>query len=308
MTLKYLITGATGGLGAGVLSYLAANNPASDFAAASSRESNRAAFEARGIAFRFADYDRPETLRAAFAGVENLFFVSSNTFDNERRTRQHQAVVDAAVEAGVGHVWYTSLAFGGFGSDSKVDVQVAHLATEDMLRRSGIKFTTVREGVYAEAWPLFLNWYPESESVVLPADGPVAWTSREELGEANARLMMRGGFENQVVLLTAGETITFAKVVEIINAVTGRGVKFEIVDAEEYVRRNGTGDQGGKPAAFFGKMVSWFEGIAAGDAGTTDPLMKEVLGREPKAGSEAIRELLVGSRGEYIWHQNHFNQ
>lgn len=31
-------------------------------------------------------------------------------------------------------VWYTSLAFGGFGS-SKADVQSAHLLTEEMLRK-----------------------------------------------------------------------------------------------------------------------------------------------------------------------------
>jgi hypothetical protein len=31
-------------------------------------------------------------------------------------------------------VWYTSLAFGGFSSDSKATVQQAHLMTEEMLR------------------------------------------------------------------------------------------------------------------------------------------------------------------------------
>lgn len=31
-------------------------------------------------------------------------------------------------------VWYTSLAFGGFRSDSKAAIQQAHLMTEDMLK------------------------------------------------------------------------------------------------------------------------------------------------------------------------------
>ncbi len=34
----------------------------------------------------------------------------------------------------VKQVWYTSLAFGGFGS-SEADVQKAHLLTEEMLRK-----------------------------------------------------------------------------------------------------------------------------------------------------------------------------
>lgn len=104
MTLKYLITGATGGLGAGVLAYLAANVPASEYAAASSKEANRKQFEDRGIAFRLASYDDPQTLETAFEGVENLFFVSTNTFDVEKRRKQHQSFVDAAKKMNVKHV------------------------------------------------------------------------------------------------------------------------------------------------------------------------------------------------------------
>jgi uncharacterized protein YbjT (DUF2867 family) len=104
MTLKYLITGATGGLGAGVLSYLVANLPASDYTAASSREESRKQFEDRGIAFRLASYDDPQTLEAAFEDVENLFFVSTNTFDVEKRRRQHQNFVNAAKKMNVKHV------------------------------------------------------------------------------------------------------------------------------------------------------------------------------------------------------------
>lgn len=106
MTLKYLITGATGGLGAGVLSYLAANVPASEYAAASSKEENRKQFEDRGIAFRVASYDNPETLETAFEDVENLFFVSTNTFDIEKRRKQHENFVNAAKKMNVKHASY----------------------------------------------------------------------------------------------------------------------------------------------------------------------------------------------------------
>lgn len=104
MTVKYLITGATGGLGSQVLAHLAATVPPSSLAAASSKESNRAQFEARGIAFRVTNFDDPASLEAAFDGVENLFFVSTNTFDNERRARQHRNVIEAAKKVGVKHV------------------------------------------------------------------------------------------------------------------------------------------------------------------------------------------------------------
>lgn len=104
MTLKYLVTGATGGLGAQVLSYLISNVPSSEYAAASSQEANRKQFEDRGIAFRLVKYDDPQTLELAFQDVENLLFVSTNTFDVEKRRKQHQNFVVAAKKTGVKHV------------------------------------------------------------------------------------------------------------------------------------------------------------------------------------------------------------
>jgi NADPH:quinone reductase-like Zn-dependent oxidoreductase len=104
MTLKYLITGATGGLGSDVLAHLVANLPSSEYAAASSSEANRERFEKEGIAFRVTNFDDPLSLDIAFEDVENLFFVSTNVFDTERRSKQHQNVVDAAKRKGVRHV------------------------------------------------------------------------------------------------------------------------------------------------------------------------------------------------------------
>jgi uncharacterized protein YbjT (DUF2867 family) len=104
MTLKYLVTGATGGLGSRVLSHLIANVPRSEVAAASSKEANRKQFEDRGIAFRVVNYEDPQTLESAFEDVENLLFVSTNTFDVEKRRNQHQSFVDAAKKMNVKHV------------------------------------------------------------------------------------------------------------------------------------------------------------------------------------------------------------
>src|SRR5271156_6239806 len=135
MTLKYLVTGATGGIGIGVIKYFQyISLPTHLYAASSSNASNAFKFTSRNIQFRHADYNDPSSLENAFEGVENLLFVSSSTFDNELRARQHKNIIDAAKKAGVGHVWYTSLAFGGYGNKSKVDVMAAHLVTERLLQ------------------------------------------------------------------------------------------------------------------------------------------------------------------------------
>ncbi|OOF92116.1 hypothetical protein ASPCADRAFT_8979 [Aspergillus carbonarius ITEM 5010] len=99
MTLKYLITGATGGLGKHILNYFVANISVSEFAAASSNLSNRSLFEDHGIAFRHMHYDDAESLDTGLSGgVESLLFVSSSSGN---RGEQHARVIEAAKKAGV---------------------------------------------------------------------------------------------------------------------------------------------------------------------------------------------------------------
>ncbi|MCJ1393766.1 hypothetical protein MMC18_006642 [Xylographa bjoerkii] len=228
--VQILITGATGGLGASVLSHLhVLLPPASTIIASSSRLSTGPSFTARGIPFRHADYSDPATLRDA---------LTSNTFDNALRTTQHRHVIEAAKAAGIRHVFYTPLAFGGYTDSSQISVMAAHLTTEALLRASGRRFTSVREGVYAHADPLFPNWYPGTEVVQ---------------GEGTAKLMLSGKFDAQeVVLLSGPRTLTLREVVQIVEEETGRPFRMEIVEGgEEYVRRKAEGDVGGKPESFF---------------------------------------------------------
>lgn len=112
--------------------------------------------------------------------------------------------------------------------------------------------------------------------------------------------MVRGGHEKDIVLLTAQQTITFADIVDLINETTGRQVQLELVSPDEFVRLKSADDEGGKPEAFFRKLLSWYDAITKGDASTTDPLMADLLGREPVAPRDAIRGLLTENR-DFEW-------
>lgn len=60
---------------------------------------------------------------------------------------------------------------------------------------------SVRMGIYADAFPCFLNWYPTdpNQNLYFPSSGSIAYASREGLGEATAKLMVAGGHENEIV-------------------------------------------------------------------------------------------------------------
>ncbi|KAE8139822.1 hypothetical protein BDV38DRAFT_291103 [Aspergillus pseudotamarii] len=293
MTLKYLITGATGGLGKQVLNYFTANVPLSEFAVASSSAANKSIFENCGIAFRHVNYDDPQSLEAGLRDVENLLFVSTG---DKHRGEQHANVIEAAKNAEVKHIWYTSLAFGGFQDTSKAPVMQDHLLTERLLKESGLTYTSIREGVYAECFTIFLDWYAErSGTITLPADGEVAYTSRAELGEATARIMINGGYENQVVLFTAGETITAREIVDIINETTDRQIKLDLVSREECLRA-WMRDPRDKPREHFEMIATVWDEIVRGALRTTHPLLREILGREPTKPRDFVRRLLEEDR------------
>ncbi|GME28716.1 NmrA-like protein [Neofusicoccum parvum] len=306
--VEYLITGATGGLGTAILSTLLRSGvPQSQIAVGSSRDHLGSTYEARGLQFRHTDFESITSLMRAFQGVKKLFFVSTNTIDNEKRKQQHRNVVTAAEQAGVGRVYYSSLGIGGVdGTPWDVELMVAHLETERMLRESQLVWTSVREGMYADAFPCFLNWYPKDPQQVLylPCDGTVAFALREELGEATAKLMMRGGFEKQNVLLTGPRAVKLSSIVNIINTASSRAVRIEYVSDEEYVRRNVSKDIGGKSEAFFRNWVTLLHGFEAGHAAAVSPLMSELLGRPARDGEQAAQLLLRRDR-DYTWHQNY---
>ena len=168
---------------------------------------------------------------------------------------------------------------------------------------SGIKYTSIREGFYSEAFPLFIDWAPSSKTIRLPNDGPMACASRAELAEATAELMLRNEieFKNNIALLTGPKAYTLTEVARMINEFTGRNLDIRRVSREEYVTE--TVKSSGKPERFVKSRISWFDGVAVGDGKTIDPLIAQLIGRVPKDMRQVMKELLEANP-DYEWHQN----
>lgn len=139
------IAGATGQLGRLVVKNLLDEVPANDIVALVRNPAKAAAFEEAGIQLRQADYNRPETLAPALAGVEKLLLISSSEVGS--RARQHGAVIEAAQQAGVKLIAYTSLLHA---DSTPLALAAEHKETEEMLKASGIPHVLLRNGWYTE--------------------------------------------------------------------------------------------------------------------------------------------------------------
>ncbi|MFJ4821920.1 NAD(P)H-binding protein [Streptomyces bacillaris] len=96
---------------------------------------------------RRLDFDDRASLD--LTGVSTLVLVSAGYAEDDRVLARHRAVLGAALRDGVGHVVYTSLT----GAGDHLGFALAHRATERLVRDSGLTWTILRNGLYAERSP-----------------------------------------------------------------------------------------------------------------------------------------------------------
>lgn len=177
-----------------------------------------------------------------------------------------------------------------------------------MVNSSNIPYTIIREGIYAECFPLLLSWHPATTSIILPGDGPIPFASRVELAEGTARLLLSDSpqYLNSTILLTGPSTFTFAEITALIREIHGTPLALEILPEDEYVHRIVAARE--RPEWFAKSWVSSFRAFTEGESDEVDPALEELLGRKPKGAEEVIRALLVAGKdneeGGYTWHQN----
>jgi NAD(P)H dehydrogenase (quinone) len=147
VTPKLFVTGATGQLGGLVINMLLEKVPASAIVAGmrdpAKDEGTANALREKGVEVRAADYSRPETLASALAGVDRLLLISSS--ENGKRKVQHRNVINAAKDAGVGLIAYTSILHA---DTSPLFLAGEHRDTEAALAEAGVPFVLLRNGWY----------------------------------------------------------------------------------------------------------------------------------------------------------------
>jgi NAD(P)H dehydrogenase (quinone) len=190
-----VVTGATGQLGQSVIENLLKRVPA-DQIVASVRDPDKAAYLAdKGVKVRRGDFSDPASLKIAFARADQVLIVSADKL-GEEALRLHRSAIDAAVDVGVRRVLYTS----HMGARLRLAFLPAdqHAGTEADLKSSGLAFTALRHGFYAESCMHIIGDGLKTGELRTPKDGPVSWTSRADLAEADAAILASEGQWNGI--------------------------------------------------------------------------------------------------------------
>jgi NAD(P)H dehydrogenase (quinone) len=123
------------------------------------------------------DFDRPETLD--FSRVSTLFLVSAGYAEDDVVIRRHGAVLEAAGRQGVKHIVYTSLS----QASDHLGFALAHRWTERAVMKSGMSWTILRNGLYAELIGA-LAATREGRITVPFGTGPISAVARADLADA----------------------------------------------------------------------------------------------------------------------------
>lgn len=218
-----LVTGASGQLGRAVVEELL-HLGATHVVAASRTPEKLGHLQARGVEVRAADFDRPETLRKAFAGVDRLAFVSTDAIDVPgKRLAQHRAAIAAATENGVRHVVYTSApAPHPTAESSLID---DHFWTEAALFAAPFTWTILRNHLYMELLLMSAQQVVSSGQLFSATGGKGrAYVARQDCARAIAGALV--GAEGREVLDVTGPTaVTQEEVAALLSQVTGKTVQ-----------------------------------------------------------------------------------
>lgn len=218
-----VVTGATGKLGTHVIHALLKKVPASQIVAAVRSIDKASNLAALGVVLREADYGRPETLTAAFAGAEKVLLISSNQLGT--RIAQHQAVIDAARAANVKLLAYTSLLRA---DTSRLSLASEHLATENYLRASGLPFVLLRNGWYLENHTENLAPALQHGAIIGAArDGKFAAAAREDYAQAAAAVLTSPGHENKIYELAGDTSYSLSELAAEVSRIAAKPVVYK---------------------------------------------------------------------------------
>lgn len=283
-----VLTGATGALGGAVVEQLHQRFPDGELAVAVRDVSKARHFADRGIDVRHCDYADPSSLPAAFDGADQLLLVSSSEPTADAVTL-HRHAIDAAVEAGVGRVLYTS--HQGAHPQNPFSPARDHAATEWMLEESGLAWTSLRNGFYAHTLAWLLGPWRETGVMTVPDAGPVSWTAREDAAEAAAAIIAAPDAHDGAITLTAREAPTFDEIAVIASELVGRSIRVAEVDSGDWLAAQVAA---GTPEGAARFTLGIYHAAAGGYFAGTDPTLRELLGREPRT----VRDLLASGLGE----------
>lgn len=280
--MKIGITGATGQLGSLVIEHLKSKT-ASENIVALVRNQEKAA--GLGVESRSFDYNNPETLKQSLSGIDYLLLISSSEVG--QRARQHKNVIEAAKEAGVKWIVYTSLLHA---NTSSLSLAGEHLETEALLKDAGIPVTILRNGWYTENYLGSVDSALKAGAFIGSAgEGKISSAARNDFAEAAAVVISDPKHQGKVYELAGDESYTLSDLAKEISKQAGKEIPYNNLEEAQYAEIL---ESVGLPTEFAQAIAGWDVSASKGDLFDNSKTLSELIQRPTTPMSESVAQTL----------------
>lgn len=235
-----------------------------------------------GVELVELDLFRPETFGPAVRGAAGLFLVRPPPVSRVGPTLN--ALADAAVAAGVGHVVFSSVA------GAQTNRVVPHHRVETHLREHVPSWTVLRPGFFAQNLAdAYRRDIVEDDRIHLPAgQGLVAFVDTRDIGSLAAAVFADpDAHRGRGYTLTGPVAVTFDDVAGILTAALGRTIHYQPATVLGYVRHL----RGRRlPLAQVAVQTVLHTNLRHGDAARVDPTLERLLGRPGRTIEAYVHE------------------
>lgn len=284
-----LITGANGKLGRLVVEEVRRRAPDAPLAVSVRDASAAADLAERGVGVRQADYHDPDSLRAAFTGVDRLLLMPTATPDPDARVAEMAPVSRAAAAAGVEHVVYPG-AVQAEGLDFAL--LTAHARVFAGIAATGVATTHLRHGIYAEVIAGEVTGAIAAGELAAPVgDATVAPVLRADLAAGIATVLLEDGHEGKAYDFTGPDAISWTDLAALASERAGKTIAYRSIDDAEARERI---KAAGLPEAFIPAILGFYAAYRAGWSAPSGDL-ERLAGRPTTPSLQAVAAVLDGT-------------
>jgi NAD(P)H dehydrogenase (quinone) len=230
-----------------------------------------------------AEYGDPSSLARGLHEGDRVFMVSL-WIGGDVRLELHGSFIDAARKARVAHITY--LSFVNAGPSAVFSHAREHGATEEMLRTSGVPWTSIRNSMYADDIP---GWFDEDGVAREPGDGAhMSFSYRRELADVIALTLTQSGHEEKIYNITTPESVSMEELARTAAEVTGDSYRYQPISDEEWLAR---WRAQGRPDWALEAGLSSYESLRSGELDVVSDDYRRLTGREPASIARVIADL-----------------
>lgn len=275
------VSGASGNLGKAIVRELQERNQGHKIVAISRTPSTSG-----GVEGRTGDYDKPETLATAYAGLDKVILIPTSDLRPGVRGSQNEAAIAAAVAAGVKHIVLLSAA--GTREQAEPAFGASYWRGERALIKSARQWTILRMNYYAEALAQEAQSSAASGNLTGFAENKVAFVGREDVAAAAAGIVLAEGHAGAIYNATGAKSYTGAERAALVSEALGKQLGFSLIPVE--VLQGGM-SQMGLPDFVINAIVDIQQDFAAGAFDVVTGDVEKLAGRKP----QDLRDLLVAN-------------